>query len=99
MAIIGITSSVALAGFGFILHQQAQERTDACQERNERHDAALKALVEGSDQDQKNAPTEAARAEIRRRRDVTIGIIDGIAPKVRCSDPSEPALKTELEAP
>lgn len=99
MAIFGMCSAVALGGFGYILRQDAKERIAACEERNDRHDAAIKALVDGSDQDQRNAPNEAARKEIRRRRDVTIGIIDGIAPKVNCDKPSEPAVKTELGAP
>jgi len=95
IAIIGLTSAVALGGFAYVLREQNQAQTKACENRNERHDNAINALVTGSNIDQQNAPTEAAKAEIRRRRDVTISLIDAIAPKVDCSDPKQPAVKVK----
>lgn len=86
-AIIGITSAIALLGYGYILREQHQAALELCKNANIRHDNAILALKLGSDQDQANAANEAARAEIRRRRDVTIGIINGIAPKIDCENP------------
>jgi hypothetical protein len=59
--------------------------TDACEKTNQRHDGAILALREGSNVDIANAPTEAAKSEVRRRRDVTIALIDAIAPKQPCT--------------
>src|ERR1044072_7080553 len=80
--IIGLASTVALIGYGYVLRQASKDRLEACENRNDRHDNALNALIVGSNQDIENAPTEAAKNESRRRRDVTIGIINGVAPKV-----------------
>lgn len=86
-AIIGLTSFVALAGFGYVLTQERQRVQELCEARNIRHDNAIIALKIGSDEDQAKAPNEAARAEIRRRRDVTISLIDNVQPKVDCDNP------------
>jgi hypothetical protein len=94
-AIIGITSTLAIAGYGYILREQHEAALELCKNANIRHDNAITALKVGSDLDQKNAPNEAARAEIRRRRDVTIGIINGISPKIDCENP-KPVKRLEL---
>lgn len=86
-SLIGITSAIAILGYGYILREQHQAVVEACDNSNIRHDNAIKALKIGSDIDQENAPNEAAKTEIRRRRDVTIGIINGIAPKIDCENP------------
>lgn len=92
-AIIGLTSTLALAGYGFVLREAANDRLEACENRNDRHDAAINALIVGSNTDIQNAPTQAAKDEIKRRRDVTIGIINGVAPKVDCKDPQQPTVE------
>jgi len=86
---IGLMCTVSLAGFGYLLRDEAADAKQACENRNIRHDNAITQLMAGSNLDQENAPTEAAKAEIRRRRDVTIGIIHGISPKTNCEDPGE----------
>jgi hypothetical protein len=86
VVLIGVVCTVALAGFGIFLRHQDQTAKEFCQNQNIRHDNAIYSLIAGSNQDQLDAPTDAARTDIRRRRDVTIGIIEAIAPKTDCSD-------------
>lgn len=57
---------------------------DTCKQTNVRHDATLNALKVGSDKDIHDAPTEVAKDEVRRRRDVTIALINAVAPKQKC---------------
>lgn len=87
-SIIGITSAIALVGFGIILSELRETRElfvqSACETTNTNHEGAVTALRQGSDIDIANAPTEAAKNEIRRRRDVTIALIDAIAPVEDC---------------
>lgn len=85
--LIGVTSVGGLAGFGYLLHKTRETSLQRCENINARHDNAIYALIAGSNKDQQNAKTEAGKAEIRRRRDVTIGLIDALAPKSDCSDP------------
>jgi hypothetical protein len=84
VAIIGITSTAGLFGFGFVLREIQLQREEACLDQNLRHDNALTALRMGSDEDIANAPNEAAKDEIRRRRDVTITLIEAVAPELDC---------------
>lgn len=87
--IIGLSCAVALAGFGYLLTREKDRNLQLCENQNVRNTNAITGLMVGSNLDQVNSPTEAGKAEIRRRRDVTIGIIDGLAPKVNCKDPSK----------
>lgn len=68
--------------------QIQQQRQDSikteCERTNKRHDGAESALVQGSNQDQANAKDAAARKEIRRRRDVTLALLDALAPHQDC---------------
>jgi hypothetical protein len=90
---LAVVASLALAGLLIQENRdrakdiQSQRKTAIladCQAQNARHDGATNALIDGAGQDERNAPTEAAKAEIRRRRDVTLGLIDALAPKVDC---------------
>lgn len=67
-----------------IQQQRKDSIRDECVKTNNRHDGAVNALIKGSDIDQKNASSEEARAEIRRRRDVTIDLLDAMAPRQNC---------------
>lgn len=89
LILIGAVCTVALTGFGYLLYEQKQDVQERCENQNVRHDNAVNALVAGSNQDLLNAKTEAARAEIRRRRDVTIALIDAISPKTDCDHPDK----------
>lgn len=68
-----------------IQEQRKNAIIETCTEQNARHDGSVDALRQGSDIDQKNAPNEKARKEIRRRRDVTIALLDALAPVQNCN--------------
>lgn len=90
LILIGLVCTVSLAGFGYLLYEQKQDVLKRCENFNVRHDNATFALISGSNQDLLNAKTEEARIEIRRRRDVTIALIDSIAPKTPdCAHPND----------
>lgn len=76
-----------------IQKQRKEAITTDCVRTNKRHDGAVAALIAGSDEDQKNAPNEAARKEIRRRRDVTIALLDALAPHQNCQELVNEAVK------
>jgi hypothetical protein len=44
VTIIGLTSAVALVGFGFALREIQQQRREVCVSQNRRHDATLERL-------------------------------------------------------
>jgi hypothetical protein len=85
--IMAMTSVVSLVGFGIILKQQHNEIIERCVNQNHRHDNAISALIQGSNEDQLNNKDTVAREEIQRRRDVTIALLDNLAPKTNCEDP------------
>lgn len=76
-----------------IQKQRKDSIIETCTAQNARHDGAVKALREGSDIDQENAKTEAAKAEIRRRRDVTIALLDALAPVENCKAKAQAAVQ------
>lgn len=76
-----------------IQQQRRDSIIDTCQAQNKRHDGSINALIKGSDEDQANAPNEAARKEIRRRRDVTIALLDALAPVEPCEEKADEAVK------
>lgn len=94
-SVIGLTSVVAIVGYGFVLKSQSafsnriqEQRStavhDACEQTNARNAKTSAALIKGSSQDLMTAKSEAARAEIRRRRDVTLALIDTLVPVENC---------------
>lgn len=62
---------------------QAQ-RAEFCRDQNANHDATYNALVRAAKVDENNRKTAAGKAEVRRRRDVTLGLIDALAPHRDC---------------
>lgn len=76
-----------------IQDQRRESIRTSCQAQNERNKATRDALTEGSDEDIRNAQTEAAKNEIRRRRDVTIALIDALAPRDNCEEAVRRAVK------
>lgn len=89
LILIGTVCTVALGGFGYLLYEQKQDAIERCESTNIRHDNAASALIAGSNEDQLKAKTEEAREEIRRRRDVTMFLINAISPKTDCDHPDE----------
>lgn len=76
-----------------IQKQRKDAIIESCTAQNVRHDGATKALIDGSDIDQENAPNAAARKEIRRRRDVTIALLDALAPVEDCQKKAAEAVQ------
>lgn len=94
-SIIGITSALALGGFGLVLKRLTAARVEfvrnGCESTNERHDNTTKALRAAAAKDIENAKKNAANSqstrsvkEIKNRRDVTLGLIDLLVPKEDC---------------
>lgn len=95
-AIIGLTSAIAIIGYGFVLRNesnqndqiQAQRKAyvrDECNDINERHRRTDKAFNAEVAKDLKNAPNEAVRVDIRRRAAVTLRIVDAVLPIRNCA--------------
>lgn len=88
-AIIGVTSMLGLVGFSVNLGSIKDARKEfvriTCLDTNQRHDKTYEQLIALANADQARAPDEAAREEIRRRRDVTLALIDALAPKQDCT--------------
>jgi hypothetical protein len=108
-SIIGITSAIALAGFGILLQDQKDtadrlailvkqneefsieiqtQRQAAvlrsCQETNDRNRDTSARLNAAAAKDIASRDTEAEKNEVRRRRDVTLGLIDALVPLRDC---------------
>ena len=86
--VIGLACFVGLAGLSLLIKHEHEDALRLCENQNIRHDNALSALYAGSNQDQLNTDDKISAAEIRRRRDVTIGLIDALAPKTNCENPA-----------
>lgn len=94
-AVIGLISAGSLFGFGVVLQNQSEASDDiqtqreesirtACEDTNKRHDDTSAQLVMLADADEAKRKTEAGKAEVRRRRDVTLALIDAISPHQDC---------------
>src|SRR5213080_3383907 len=82
-AIVGIACALGLFGFGLVLKREHKNATDiqeqrknfvltSCDEQNKRHDQTYNQLIAAAAVDESKRKTEAAKAEVRRRRDVTL---------------------------
>lgn len=76
-----------------IQKQRKDSIIESCEAQNARHDGSVKALKAGSDIDIENAKTEAAKNEIARRRDVTIALLDALAPVENCEEKAAEAVQ------
>lgn len=84
--LIGVTSTLGLVGYGFALAEIQSQRLEVCVDGNTRHDNTSAQLVKLAAEDEAQRKTEAAKAEVRRRRDVTLGLIDALAPHRDCDE-------------
>lgn len=82
--LIGVTSTLGLVGYGFALREIQQQRTEVCENQNLRNANSRQSLIQAAAEDIENAPTAAMKVEIARRRDVTLGLINAIAPLQDC---------------
>lgn len=94
-AVLGVACAVGLFGFGLVLSRQHDTTQDIqhqrkttiytqCKQQNDRNKHTKDALIAGAAVDIAKRKTEAAKAEVRRRRDVTLGLIDALAPHQNC---------------
>jgi hypothetical protein len=83
--LIGVTSVVGLVGYGFAIREIQNQRLDACEAQNERNMNTKAALNKEAAKDEAKRKTEKGREEVRRRRDVTLGLIDLLQPKLDCN--------------
>lgn len=93
IAIIGLTSAVALAGFGYLLRKQhettnaiQEQRKEsifrACADQNERHDNSFTEFRTAAADYIKKHPKEAA--QVRESVDANLAIIEALSPKQDC---------------
>ncbi len=94
--VIGATSTLALVGYGFALAEIQAQRLEVCRDQNDRHDNTANKLIELAAQDEMQRKTEAGKAEVRRRRDVTLGLIDALSPHRDCSKVVETGITAYL---
>lgn len=88
-AVIGLTSAIALFGFGYTINQLRDTRQDftrtTCVSQNEKHDNTTKGLNAAAQHDIDHAKELGLNPEeVARRRDVTLGLIDLLAPHQDC---------------
>lgn len=94
-AVLGIACAIGLFGFGVVLHREGLNANEiqkqrkatilrACNEQNDQHDDTYNQLVALAKADEAQRKTEAGKREVRRRRDVTLALIDALAPHQNC---------------
>jgi hypothetical protein len=88
---IGITSAIALVGFGFALREIQQQRREVCQSQNRRHDAAVRQFRRLARDSIKQQPENAAR--IRAAVRGNLAIIDALVPVQNCDKTVREPLK------
>lgn len=86
--------------FALDIQQQRRDTILAeCEMTNARNKATQTALKQGSDQDIANAPTQAAKQEIMRRRDVTVALINAVLPVQDCQSLVKAAVPSPSPTP
>lgn len=86
--IIALCSTAALIGFGINLNQikdnrERYTRTE-CENTNKRNHDTSAQLTEAAQADIDKRHTQAGKDEVTRRRDVTLALIDALAPVRNC---------------
>ena len=103
-AILGFCCAISLGGFSFILkerdqtsraiqNQRAEFIGNECRTTNRRHEVAVATLITGAEEDLAKAETSAIRRDIRRRRDVTLALLDAVLPVQNCKVVVEAAVQ------
>lgn len=100
-AVIGMISAISIFGFGVVLREFQNQRKAfvriTCEDQNERHDNTTDKLTKLAQADIDSRKTEAGKEEVRRRRDVTIGLIDALAPHQDCDALVEQAINESAD--
>jgi hypothetical protein len=88
IALIGLCCAAALGGVYLVLGEVAETRRDftrsQCEAQNKHNRDTSAQLTALALQDEKERKTEEAKEEVRRRRDVTLALIDALAPEQDC---------------
>lgn len=93
--IVGLSSTAAIIGMAIVVHNQknvtnsiqAQRRNTIlgnCQDQNRRHDRTLARLAKAEKDAEAKANTLQQRMKIRNGTEVSIGLIDSLAPHQNC---------------
>lgn len=96
-AVVGLTSSIALVGFGLLLTKQGQFTSDIqqqrrdtingqCLDQNNRHNDTVDRLIRAEKVAEKKAATLSAKLKIRNSVEVSLGLIDSLAPLRDCNE-------------
>lgn len=92
--VIGLTSGIALAGFGMVLAQLKDTRRDfvydTCKAQNERHDNTIREFIKLAEDAKKKYPKQAA--EIESQIEANKKLIGLLQPKQDCKKLSEVAV-------
>lgn len=81
-AIIGITCTLALAGYGLVLRAIQNQRREACLAQNQRHDATLATLNKIIKDAVRDHPEQAK--QLRSSVDANVKLINALAPRINC---------------
>jgi hypothetical protein len=94
-ATIGLTSFVALYGYGVVLHRQKEitrsiqtQRRESikktCSDQNDRNRNTTRALIKVAQPDIDASKTQAGKNELQRRRNVTLKLVNALQPTQDC---------------
>lgn len=90
IGIIGITSFVALIGFGIVLSKINETRRDfvrdTCVATNKRHDDATNYIIDIANEQTRDAHSDAERAAVQKGLRQYLKLIDLQAPKQNCNE-------------
>lgn len=103
-AIIALSSAAGLVGFGILLKQQGEVTTTIqaqrratirgqCEDQNQRNFVTVSALNMAVDKAEKSAKTEQRKQRLRDNAQVSIGLINALAPHRDCEKVVEEATR------
>jgi len=88
VAFIGLCCAAALGGVYIVLGEVQNTRTEfirtQCESQNKHNRDTSAQLTALALQDEQHRKTQAGKDEVRRRRDVTLSLIDALAPEQNC---------------
>lgn len=88
-AVIGITCTISLVGFGIVLSQLQQTRRefvrDSCNAQNDRHDNATNYIIDIANEQTRSAKSDEQRQAIQKSLSEWLTLIDLQAPKQNCA--------------
>jgi hypothetical protein len=93
--IVGLSSTAAIVGLTILLGKQKHVTTEIqaqrkdtirknCQDQNKRHDRTLARLDTAEKNAEKHAKTLRRKMKIRNNTEISIGLIDALAPRQNC---------------